>query len=110
MSNRSLQAIPGVGVQLPNGDIWTGAKAAPRPDTVTDVVDPTSPEDAVMQMLMTQKGEEVSCVWCDLKFQRKDLNGLRDHVEKNHQTVTDNKEAENAALQVLAATALAGTK
>src|SRR5579884_1500534 len=70
-------------VQLANGDLWRGFVADERADNVAPL-DADSSEDAVMQMIGSQRGETISCVWCGQQFARKQLTEIREHVETQH--------------------------
>lgn len=89
MSVVSVNEKPTRLIQLPNNDLWRGRvqeEIIERPDTV-DASAPATPEDAVIEMLQSQKGQEViTCVWCAQQFNRKEFNELKAHVETLHPT------------------------
>jgi hypothetical protein len=73
-------------IMLPNNDMWRGRpqdEIVERPDTV-DASAPATPEDAVIEMLQSQRGETITCHWCGEQFTRKQFNELTDHVTKLH--------------------------
>lgn len=73
-------------IQLPNGDLWLGhtlEQKDERPDTLT-AEGGEAPEDMIAEIITSQKGEMLSCTMCGQQFSRKELNELREHIEKLH--------------------------
>jgi hypothetical protein len=74
---------------LPNKDLWRGSVRFEEPTVVADTTVPTiqlSPLDkAYAEVVKTANGGPLNCLWCGQQF--KELE-LREHLDKNHPSVT----------------------
>ena len=74
---------------LPNKDLWRGSVRFEEPVAVVDTTVPTiklSPLDKAYQdCVNTAAGGPLNCLWCAQQF--KELE-LREHLDKNHPSVT----------------------
>jgi len=74
---------------LPNKDLWRGSVRIEEPVAVVDTTVPTiklSPLDKAYQdCVNTAAGGPLNCLWCAQQF--KELE-LREHLDKNHPSVT----------------------
>lgn len=96
----------GAFIQLPNGDLWKGSRVQPNaPASETFKSDPVPAQnasDAVAEIMLSQKGEMLSCVWCGEQFSRKQLNELSEHIEVLHSGALGANASDEAALAALA--------
>lgn len=86
MSFVKTNGMRGKMIQLPNGDLWRGhtlVQSDERPDTLS-LEGGEKPEDVIAEILTSQKGEMLSCTMCGQQYSRKQLNELREHIEKLH--------------------------